>query len=308
MTTVVLIAGLVAALGAFVSVVALRAPTTTDVDLVAARLDAYHGIQRPKVVEQAEEAEPSFAERVLWPAVRGLAGVIGRRTAEATMAQLQRTLTLAGRPLGLQAGEFLAVRYIGMGLGAVAGGLLGLAVDGTVGLMLGAVVVALFAYLLPRVLISTRVKRAQTEIRRSLPDAMDLMSICVEAGLTFEGAMGKVAERYHDRIGVEFGQVLSEIRLGRQRREALADLGERTGVDEVHSFAQAIIQSESMGTGVARVLRLQSEELRRRRRQHAQEQGAKATLKMLFPMVLFIFPALWVALLGPAVLLLLKEF
>jgi tight adherence protein C len=137
---------------------------------------------------------------------------------------------------------------------------------------------------------------------------MDLMSVCVESGLTFEGAMSKVSERYHNRLGVEFAQVLSEIRLGRQRREAMANLGSRTAVDEVNSFAQAVIQSDALGTGIARVLRIQSEELRRKRRQRAQEQGAKASLKMLFPMVLFIFPALWIVLLGPAVLLLLKEF
>ena len=106
----------------------------------------------------------------------------------------------------------------------------------------------------------------------------------------------------------EFAQVLSEIRLGRQRRDAMANLGDRTAVDEVVSFSQAVIQSDALGTGIARVLRIQSEELRRKRRQRAQEQGAKASLKMLFPMVLFIFPALWIVLLGPAVLLLLKEF
>jgi tight adherence protein C len=162
--------------------------------------------------------------------------------------------------------------------------------------------------MLPKLLLGSRVKRAQREIRRSLPDAMDLMSVCVESGLTFEGAMGKVSERFANRLGLEFAQVLSEIRLGRQRRDAMANLGDRTGVDEVSSFAQAVIQSDALGTGIARVLRIQSEELRRKRRQRAQEQGAKASLKMLFPMVIFIFPALWIVLLGPAVLLLLKEF
>ena len=234
--------------------------------------------------------------------------MIGNRTPDAAIAQLQRTLVLAGRPLGLSAGEFLAIRYIVAGLGLLLGGLLGLAVGGVTYAMIGGAVVALIAYLIPKLLLGSRVKRARREIRLSLPDAMDLMSVCVESGLTFEGAMGKVADRYHNRLGLEFAQVLSEIRLGRQRRDAMANLGDRTSVDEVISFSQAVIQSDALGTGIARVLRIQSEELKRKRRQRAQEQGAKASLKMLFPMVLFIFPALWIVLLGPAVLLLLKEF
>jgi len=299
--------GILAALGAALAVLAFRTPATSDADLAAERLDAYARVEPPLNLA-AHEADLNFRQRVLMPSVRQLASLIGRRTPEAAMAQLERTLLLAGKPLGLSPGEFMAVRYVVAGLGAVTGSLLGLAVGGPTYAVIGAAVIALIAYLVPKLLLGTRVKRAQREIRLSMPDAMDLMSVCVESGLTFEGAMSKVAERYHNRLGLEFAQVLSEIRLGRQRREAMANLGARTGVDEVNGFAQAVIQSDALGTGIAKVLHIQSEELRRKRRQRAQEQGAKASLKMLFPMVLFIFPALWIVLLGPAVLLLLKEF
>jgi tight adherence protein C len=299
--------GILAALGAALAVLAFRTPATSDADLAAERLDAYARVEPPLNLA-AHEADLNFRQRVLMPSVRQLATLIGRRTPEAAMAQLERTLLLAGKPLGLSPGEFMAVRYVVAGLGAVTGSLLGLAVGGPSYAVIGAGVIALIAYLVPKLLLGTRVKRAQREIRLSMPDAMDLMSVCVESGLTFEGAMSKVAERYHNRLGLEFAQVLSEIRLGRQRREAMANLGARTGVDEVNGFAQAVIQSDALGTGIAKVLHIQSEELRRKRRQRAQEQGAKASLKMLFPMVLFIFPALWIVLLGPAVLLLLKEF
>ena len=299
--------GILAALGAALAVLAFRTPATSDADLAAERLDAYARVEPPLNLA-AHEADLNFRQRVLMPSVRQLASLIGRRTPEAAMAQLERTLQLAGKPLGLSPGEFMAVRYVVAGLGAVSGLLLGLAVGGPTYAVIGAAVIALIAYLVPKLLLGTRVKRAQREIRLSMPDAMDLMSVCVESGLTFEGAMSKVAERYHNRLGLEFAQVLSEIRLGRQRREAMANLGARTGVDEVNGFAQAVIQSDALGTGIAKVLHIQSEELRRKRRQRAQEQGAKASLKMLFPMVLFIFPALWIVLLGPAVLLLLKEF
>jgi tight adherence protein C len=304
---ITVIGGAVAALGAALAVLAFKAPAPTDADRAVERLDAYARVEPPLNLSAAE-ANLSFRERVLQPFLRQVAGMIGNRTPEAAMAKLQRTLVLAGRPLGLSPGEFLAVRYVVAGLGLVLGGLLGLAVGGLTYALIGGAVIALIAYLLPKLLLGSRVKKAKREIRRSLPDAMDLMSVCVESGLTFEGAMGKVADRYHNRLGLEFAQVLSEIRLGRQRREAMANLGDRTAVDEVVSFAQAVSQSDALGTGIARVLRIQSEDLRRKRRQRAQEQGAKASLKMLFPMVLFIFPALWIVLLGPAVLLLLKEF
>ena len=299
--------GLLAALGVALVALAFRPPAATDADLVVERLDAYARVEAPLNLDQ-HEAELAFSQRVFLPLIRQIAGMIGRRTPEAAMRRLQQTLTLAGSPLGLSSGEFMAVRYIAAGLGSIGGAMIGLAINGPSFAFIGAAVAALIAYLVPRFLIASRVKKAQKQIRRSLPDAMDLMSVCVEAGLTFEGAMGKVAERYTDRLGTEFGQVLSEIRLGRQRRDAMADLGERSGVDEVISFTQAVIQSDSMGTGIAKVLRIQSDELRRRRRQRAQEKGAQASLKMLFPMVLFIFPALWIVLLGPAVLLLLKSF
>src|SRR5207253_10283523 len=136
------------------------------------------------------------------------------------------------------------------GLGLLLGGLLGLAVGGLTYAMIGGAVFALIAYLLPKLLLGSRVKKAKREIRVSLPDAMDLMSVCVESGLTFEGAMGKVADRYTNSLGSEFAQVLREIRLGRARRDAMADLGDRAGVDEVYSFAQAIIQSDALGTGI----------------------------------------------------------
>jgi tight adherence protein C len=304
---ITLAGGIVAAVGAALAVLAFKAPPRTDADVAIERLDAYAHVEPPLNLA-AHEANLPFRQRVLMPSLNQLAGAIGRRTPEAATARLQQTLMLAGRPLGLSPGEFSALRYVVAGLGLVTGSLLGLAVGGPIYAIIGAAVFALLAYMIPKLLLGSRVKRAKKEIRRSLPDAMDLMSVCVESGLTFEGAMGKVSERFSNRLGLEFALVLSEIRLGRQRRDAMANLGERTGVDEVNSFAQAVIQSDSLGTGVARVLRIQSEELRRKRRQRAQEQGAKASLKMLFPMVIFIFPALWIVLLGPAVLLLLKEF
>jgi tight adherence protein C len=254
------------------------------------------------------EASLSFKQRVLMPIVQGIGSSLARRTPEAARVQLQQEITLAGHPFGLSASDFLAMRYVGAGVGALGGGLLGLTSGRLQFVGLAAVIGAVIGLMAPKTVLSNRVKKARKELRRSLPDAMDLMSVCVEAGLTFEAAMSKVAERYENTLGTEFTQVLREIRLGRSRRDAMSELGERSGVDEVMSFVRAVVQSDALGTGIARILRLQSDELRRRRRQRAQERGAQASVKMLIPMVMFIFPSLWVVLLGPAALLLLHTF
>ena len=308
-TVIYLILGgsLVAAFGAFLTVLALRPPAPTTSDLLVERLGAYQAVERPMNLDETE-ATQNFRKRILWPLFRRLSAALARRTPDLAQVELQRTLNLAGRPLGLSASEYLAVRYVVAGIGSLGGALFGLMLGNIAFVLLGIAVGAVVGLMAPRYVLAARVKTARREIRLTLPDAMDLMSVCVEAGLTFEGAMGKVAERYDNKLGHEFNQVLRELRLGRSRRDAMADLGARTGVSEVHSFAQAVIQSDVLGTGIARVLRLQSDELRRRRRQRAQEQGAKAGLKILFPMVIFIFPSLWIVLLGPAGLLLLQEF
>jgi len=298
---------LMAAFGAFIAVIALRPAAPSAADMLVERLDAYQAVERPMNLDEAE-ATQSFRERILWPLLRRFSARLARRTPDVAQVELQRTLNLAGRPMGLSASEYLAVRYVTAGIGSLAGGLAGLVLGSIAFVLLGIAVGAVVGLMAPRYILAARVKKARREIQLTLPDSMDLMSVCVEAGLTFEGAMGKVAERYENQLGMEFTQVLRELRLGRSRRDAMADLGVRTGVSEVHSFAQAVIQSDVLGTGIARVLRLQSDELRRRRRQKAQEQGAKAGLKILFPMVIFIFPSLWIVLLGPAGLLLLQEF
>jgi len=129
---------------------------------------------------------------------------------------------------------------------------------------------------------------------------MDLLTVAVEAGLGLEAAMARVAEKYDNPLAVEFSRFLQEARLGRPRLEALDDMGRRCGVEDLHNFVQAVIQSEQMGSSIVKILHLQSDEIRRKRLTKAQEKGAQASLKMLLPMVGCIFPSIWVILLGPA--------
>ncbi|MFQ5448732.1 MAG: type II secretion system F family protein, partial [Saprospiraceae bacterium] len=157
-------------------------------------------------------------------------------------------------------------------------------------------------YILPGVWLGSKISQRQDEVIKALPDALDLLVICVEAGLGFEGAMAKVAEKWDNELSRAFARVLQEIRLGKLRIEALREMDKNLGVAEVTSFVAAIIQATQFGVSIAKVLRIQSEQMRIQRRQRAEKKAQEAPIKMLFPMVFLIFPSLFIVLLGPAVL------
>jgi tight adherence protein C len=163
--------------------------------------------------------------------------------------------------------------------------------------------VALVAgFAMPMLWLRTKISRRQRSIVKSLPDALDLLTICVEAGLGFDAAMAKVAEKWEDELSAAFMRVIQEIQLGKLRREALRDMADRMEVPDVSTFVAAIIQADQLGVSIARVLRIQSDQMRMRRRQRAEEQARAATLKILPPVVFFIFPSILVVLLGPAII------
>ena len=171
-------------------------------------------------------------------------------------------------------------------------------------------IVGLFTILgfyLPELLLRSRIQRRQTAITKAMPDSLDLLTICVEAGLGLDGAMAKVYEKWDNELSRAFGRVLREIQLGKVRREALKDMADRIGIPEMTSFVAAIIQSEQLGVSMARVLRIQSDQMRIKRRQAAEEQAQKAPIKMLFPMGVLIFPSILIILLGPAAILLMQS-
>ncbi len=140
-----------------------------------------------------------------------------------------------------------------------------------------------------------------------MPDALDLLTICVEAGLGFDAAMAKVNEKWDNELALAFGRVIREIQLGKLRREALRDMSDRLGIPEMTSFVAAVIQTEQLGVSMAKVLRIQSEQMRIKRRQLAEEKAHQAPIKMLFPMAILIFPSIMIVLMGPAVLILMQS-
>jgi tight adherence protein C len=159
---------------------------------------------------------------------------------------------------------------------------------------------AVLGWYLPWMMLRSMVDRRKDAIIKKLPDALDLMTICVDAGLTFNAAMQKVDEKWDDPLANEFGRVIHEMQLGKSRRQSLRDMSDRMDVPDVTSFIAAVLQADQLGVGIGKILRIQSEQMRVRRRQRAEEKAQQAPVKMLFPMVFLIFPSIFVVLLGPA--------
>jgi len=164
-----------------------------------------------------------------------------------------------------------------------------------------------FGFFMPTIWLGSRIRSRQDAIIKALPDALDLLTICVEAGLGFDAAMTKVTDKWDDPLALEFGRVGQEMALGKLRREALRDMANRMDVSDVSTFIAAVIQADQLGVSMAKVLRIQSEQMRLRRRQRAEEKAHQAPIKMLFPMAFLIFPALFIVLLGPAAIVILES-
>jgi tight adherence protein C len=229
-----------------------------------------------------------------------------------TSAQLRERLSQAGNPAGLTPAGFQALRYslaalmaiVGLGLGIVLP--LGMPIVAAAPLF-GAVLAAL-GFIAPGLWLSQRIAQRRRQIQRSLAEATDLLTLVVESGMSLDEGLLSITERFHNALGDEIGKVLREIRLGRPRMAALEHMANTVGVPDLHHLVESIVQSDQMGVPIARLLRVQATEMRRRQRQSAQERAAQASSRMVFPMVGCIFPVLWIVLLGPAILQVLSSF
>jgi tight adherence protein C len=299
------ILALAVGVGIFVMFLGLaRTPQTNTAQMVQQRLQVYGG-EKPLTMEEVELARP-FSERFLRPAIVRLGGLLSRSTPQKARQDLMNRLELAGRPGNLTPEDFGAVRLVSAALLAAVGLLLGFLLANTVYLVVSLLIGAILGYYVPVLWLKQKVDARRTEIQKGLPDAMDLLVIAVDAGLGFDAALARVTDKYKNALTEMFSKVLREVSLGRPRLEAMDEMGRSSGVEDLHNFIQAVIQSEQFGTGIGKILRIQADEMRRKRRQRAQEKAAQATLKMLLPMVGCIFPTLWIVLLGPAALILLQ--
>lgn len=246
-------------------------------------------------------------QRAVRPLVASLATLARRFSPAGTIATLERKYVLAGRPSSWSLERLLAAKIVLGLLGALL--VLGrIAAGADLRMLLITVVMAVLLYVAPDVFISARASERQRSILHDLPDALDQMTICMEAGLGFEAAMARTAQSNDGPFAQELVRMLQEIQVGVGRRQALNALADRNDVADLRHFVTALQQAESYGVPIARVLHDQARELRAKRRQRAEEAARKLPLKLLFPLVLFVLPPLFIVLVGPAAISVLKTF
>lgn len=255
-------------------------------------------------LDEIELSQP-FTERVIYPILRQFGEMAAKNTPQNALQETTRKLELAGKAAFIDAPMFLASRF-------VAAGVLGVLVFAVAKFSIFAqtyplsflygLIAAALGFFFPQLWLNEQIKKRQLEIRKAMPDALDLLTICVEAGLGFDAAMSNVAEKWNNELSLAFARAIREIQLGKSRREALKTMADRIDLPEMTSFVAAIIQSEQLGVSMAKVLRIQADQMRMRRRQYAEELAHQAPVKMLIPMVVFIFPSIFIVLMTPAVL------
>ena len=268
-------------------------------DAVQARLSQL--VVAPRTVEEMELQQPFF-DRVLRPAIKRLSRA-GRRQEGGAIARIDAKLERAGYPGGLRGADWVGVKLVSLIAFAVIALLLGLLLTrgAFVVALLFALVGAAVGYIAPEFWLGRKIRARSFGMVLQLPDALDLLTISVEAGLGFDAALAKVVEKMEGPLVDEFRQALAEVRMGRPRREALRDVANRADAQPVSNFIGAIVQAEQLGVPIAKVLQIQSNQLRIERRQRAEEAAAKAPVKMLFPTVGCIFPTIFIVILGPAI-------
>lgn len=292
-----ILAGLLALVLVAISVLLLR---RAEEDPLSVRIDEYAAREEPASIEEIELSLP-MTDRLIVPVLRRLGQFVTRFTPQSMLDNTAHKLELAGSPGNISAAEFWVVR----GLTAIALGVLFFFFlsrfgQSTTTRVLVTLILTVVGFFLPSLWLSALISRRQESVIKKFPDALDLMSICVDAGLPFDGAMDRVHQKWDDPLAEELGRVIYEVQLGKSRRQALRDMAARIDVNDVSSFVAAILQAEHLGVSISKVLRIQSEQMRIRRRQRAEEKAHQAPIKMLFPMVFLIFPSMFIVLLGPA--------
>jgi tight adherence protein C len=274
-----------------------------DEDPLQARLAEFAQRGEQVTLEEIEMSQP-FADRVVYPTLQKMGELSSRFTPQKVIQDTDRKLELAGNPGNIDAASFLSTRFIVSGVFAVITFMVAyfLARTPLDRALLYSVGGLLIGFYFPQLWLRDQIVKRQDGIRKAMPDALDLLTICVEAGLGFDAALSKVAEKWDNDLSAGFLRAIREIQLGKLRREALRDMANRMGIPEMTSFVAAVIQSEQLGVSMAKVLRIQSDQMRMKRRQAAEEKAHAAPIKMIIPMAIFIFPPIFILLLTPAVM------
>jgi tight adherence protein C len=286
---------LIAIIGVLIATMSRPAQT----DAIGERLSQF--TERTMTLDELELQQP-FSQRVLVPLTRTILAQLGKYGPKQSAERLKVSLQQAGNPGNITPMMFSGMRMALFILLLIIGGAVtfGQGMETPKALMYTAVAGGL-GYLLPGIWLGQQIKKRKHNIVKALPDALDLLTISVEAGLAFDLALMRVADKWDNELSNEFKRALTDTRLGRARRDALKDMAQRTGVEDVQTFVAAIIQAEQLGVSIGKILRIQSDQMRIRRRQRAEEAAHKAPIKMLIPMAFLIFPSLFVVILGPAI-------
>lgn len=307
MQTWILYAGLLAVFVGLVGVVAAAGLGGGERAGVARSLAAVEAIKAaPDPMRQ--ELDRPFSQRVISPFFARLTALGRRFTPNDQTARLRRKLDLAGNPPGWDSDRILAFKMLGLLVGALLGVVLPLLAGNLLWAIVLGIGLAVLGLYLPNIILYQIAYERSEKIRRELPDALDLLVISVESGLGFDAALAQVARNTTGPLAEEFFRVLQEMQLGTGRANAMRALADRTDVDDLRTFVGAMVQADAFGIPVANVLRIQAREMRIRRTQRAEEAAQKVPVKILFPLIFCILPALFIVILGPAVIQILKAF
>jgi tight adherence protein C len=277
-----------------------------DKRYIASRLDS---IKKSRLTEVDEELNQPLLSRVIRPMLDYMGKVMMKITPGEMLASLESKIVKAGNPGNLTVKEWVNIQALIITILP----LLTVLAFRNSGVSAGTVIMlviseAAMGFVLPGFILGKMLAARQKTILNTLPDVIDLITVSVEAGLGFDGALMKVVDKKPGPLADEFDKVLQEIKVGRQKKDALRDMSQRIDIQDFTAFVGAIIQADQFGVGITNVLRIQSEQMRLRRKQRAQERAMKVPVKMLIPMVVFIFPTLFIVLLGPVVIKLIEQF
>src|SRR6478609_4296497 len=262
-------------------------------------------LNQTATTREVSKNELGLQDRVLGPMLNRLRGLAVRVSPAGTGSRMARNLDRAGNPVSWSVERIMGAKGLGLVIGVVLALLIvGFSLKG----LLIAVAAGAAGFFLPDLLLYNAGMKRQQELQKGLADALDMLTVCVEAGQGFDAAILQVARTVTGPIGGEFARVLSEIQIGRSRADAFASLGERTTAPELKTFVSTLVQADRLGLPVGSVLREQTKEMRVIRRQRAEEKAQKVTVKILFPLLLCIFPALFIVIIGPGAITMVQAF
>lgn len=306
-TTILIIILIVVAIAAALVYVGSRVQGQEE-DPLLARMNEFTSRGEQVSLEQLEMSQ-SLQERIIIPLLKRVGEFSTRFTPQNALQEITRKIELAGKAGTLDAPVFLSLRFVGA---ILAGGLAFVMFTFTVvkqptsNAVLYTIIAVVVGFYFPQLWLDGEIKKRQTEVQKAMPDALDLLTVCVEAGLGFDAAMSNVAEKWENELSIAFGRAIREIQLGKPRRDALKTMADRIDLPDMTSFVAAIIQSEQLGVSMSKILRIQADQMRMRRRQIAEEKAHQAPVVMLLPMVGFIFPSIFIVLMTPAILRMMK--